>query len=102
MRPHRFVVLIAVMASLMSLGMAMPGAAAGAAGIASIKLDPAVGPPTTKVKIRGIGFGPAEQVLITFDGTKVGTATTNSSGGGFSTRIKVPRSAVPGDHTVTA
>src|SRR5437868_14034167 len=67
----------------------------------SIKLSPKYGPPTSSVKVSGTGFGMNEPVTITFDTTTVGTATTGSTGA-FSTKIKVPGSALPGNHTIKA
>src|SRR6266566_9365886 len=68
---------------------------------ASIKLSPTSGPPTSKVTVSGTGFGASEKVTITFDTTSVGAATTSSSGT-FSQNITVPKSALPGNHTVKA
>ena len=68
---------------------------------ASIKLSPTSGPPTSKVTVSGTGFGASETVAITFDTTSVGAATT-SSAGAFSQNITVPKSALPGNHTVKA
>src|SRR2546421_313482 len=68
---------------------------------ASIKLSPTSGPPTSKVTVSGTGFGASETVAITFDTTSVGAATTSSTGA-FSQNITVPKSALPGNHTVKA
>jgi outer membrane protein assembly factor BamB len=76
-------------------------AASGSTAAPSIKLLPAVGPPTAMFKVAGRTFGPAEQVDITFDAAPVGTATTDGSGA-FLAQIQVPQSALPGGHTVTA
>jgi eukaryotic-like serine/threonine-protein kinase len=78
-----------------------PAGAAGASRDASITLDPTVGPPTTNVKVSGIGFGADEQVIVTFDVKKVGTATTDSTGR-FAKKVKAPASALPGNHQITA
>lgn len=67
----------------------------------SITLAKTFGPPTTNLKVTGMGFGASETVVITFDANQVGTATTDSNGS-FSTKITVPASALPGHHTVKA
>jgi outer membrane protein assembly factor BamB len=68
---------------------------------ARISVKPASGPPTSKVKVNGTGFGPTETVVITFDATRVARSTTDASGS-FSTTFKVPASALPGSHAVVA
>jgi outer membrane protein assembly factor BamB len=90
------------------LGLSLGLAAASLTGPASagpsdtrISLKPNFGPPTSKVKVKGSGFSPSEIVNLAFDSTMLGSITTDSSGA-FSTKIKVPASALPGDHTVTA
>src|SRR2546430_2499723 len=91
-----------VAASLIVAAMVSQVHAAGASiGAASIKLKPSSGPPTTRTKVIGSSFGVTEQVVITFDAKQVGTTTTDEAGH-FSKSVKVPRSAKPGDHTVTA
>ena len=69
--------------------------------IASVTLSPTFGPPTSKVKVNGTGYGTSETVTITFDTTKVGTTTTSSTGT-FSKSVTVPTSAQPGNHTIKA
>ena len=64
---------------------------------ASIKVDPGHGPPTTETQVRGARFGATEQVVITFDDTDVGMATTQWDVT-FSATIKVPPVALPGTH----
>ncbi|TMK96190.1 MAG: hypothetical protein E6G40_13185 [Actinobacteria bacterium] len=91
---------ILIFLCLTTLLLAPTGSVAAPAS-ASVRLKPTVGPPTTKVKVTGAGFGSTEQVIITFDSTEVGSATTDPSGS-FTAMIKTPASAAPGDHTVTA
>src|SRR5438128_2695257 len=91
----------AVAAFLALGGLLAPSTATGAPATAAVKLKPAFGPPTTRTKVKGSGFGPTEQVVIDFDSSQVGTASTDPSGS-FSTKITVPASAKPGDHQVTA
>jgi uncharacterized repeat protein (TIGR01451 family) len=67
----------------------------------SITLSPHTGPPMTKVTVTGNGFGATETVEVEFDAAPVASATT-SSAGSFSTPFHVPRTALPGVHTVQA
>src|SRR5438132_2695028 len=82
-------------------GLLAPSTATGAPATAAIKLKPSYGPPTTKVKVTGTGFGATEQVVIKFSKDQVGTATTDPAGS-FAAKITVPASALPGTHTVRA
>ena len=59
------------------------------------------GLPTTRISVAGQGFGPTEVVDLTFDSQPNRKATTDPSGR-FSSPLRVPASALPGDHTVTA
>jgi outer membrane protein assembly factor BamB len=77
------------------------GARPGLAAVAHLSLNPAAGPPASKVRTSGTGFGSAEMVVIAFDSTQIGTAATDQSGS-FSTRVTVPASAPPGTHAVAA
>jgi len=90
-----------VAALVVTGGLLAPSTAAGVTATASITLKPKVGPPTTRTKVVGAGFGASEQVVIDFDSSQVGTATTDPTGS-FKTKITVPASARPGDHQVTA
>ena len=76
-------------------------AAPAAAVTASITLKPGVGPPTTKVSVTGSGFGASETVAVDFSAIQVATATTSPTGA-FSATFTVPKSALPGNHPVTA
>src|SRR5260370_30759016 len=64
-------------------------------------LSQKVGPPTTSVQVHGAGFGHSETVLVDVDTTQVGATTTDATGE-FVVRITVPKSALPGTHTVRA
>ena len=90
---HAPVVFLAVILALVA------AAPAGAVG-ATIALAPLAGPPTTRVAVRGNGFGASEHVAIDFGPTAVGSATTSATGG-VSTSFRVPPAAQPGPHTVT-
>src|SRR5438309_9736985 len=89
--------------AMISLALAISVISTGTATAvgARISLKPAVGPPTSKVKVIGKRFGQTEQVDILFDTKQVGVASTDPSGA-FIARIKVPEKATPGSHTVTA
>jgi outer membrane protein assembly factor BamB len=74
----------------------------------AVKINPAVGPPTTTVLVSGTGFDPYAAVDIYFDTSDLALATTNGAGtlGGGSLlggiAIQAPASAVPGRHWITA
>src|SRR5207244_3232571 len=72
-----------------------------AASSPAISLSPSVGPPTTLFAVSGTGFGPSETIDVRFDTGLVGKTTTDASGG-FSIKVKAPRSALPGSHQVKA
>jgi hypothetical protein len=65
-----------------------------------IELSPHLGVPGTKVTVNGQRFGESTGVGIYYDGTRVGTGTTDS-GGDFTINITVPESC-KGDHQVHA
>src|SRR5439155_1728608 len=93
--PHGFAVVLLIFSTL------GPPGGDGAASSPSIKLSRQVGPPTTRVTVKGVGFGPNEAVDITFDSGLLATATTGSTGK-FTQKVQVPASALPGAHTITA
>ena len=95
--PRRMVSLLLPVAVLAS-GM---GRAVAVVGGPSITLDPDHGPPTSRTVVTGEGFGASEVVVVTFDTKPVGSTTTDPSGS-FSTTVRVPKSATPGDHPITA
>jgi len=72
-----------------------------ALGVAELSLSPGVGPPTTATTVRGKGFSAGETVDLRFDGTPL--RKTHAGGAGrFASRVVVPGSALPGDHTIQA
>src|SRR6266542_5628971 len=92
---------MALLASLTAaLLLAAPGPAP-ASGTPRIRLSRAVGPPTTLTTVKGAGFGPSEVVDLSFDAQPRARANTDPSGE-FSAPLRVPASALPGAHTVTA
>ncbi len=89
---------LAALTSLLVLALGVPAQAAPGA---RIRVSPQVGPPTTRITVKGQGFGPTEVVDLSFDSSPEGTATTDPAGA-FSSSLRVPASALPGGHTVTA
>jgi outer membrane protein assembly factor BamB len=73
---------------------------------------PTVGPPTTNVLLQGAGFDPLTAIDIYFDSTVLATTTSDKNGcfgngvvtatGASWTRLQVPATALPGQHTITA
>ena len=66
-----------------------------------ISLSPMKGPPTSAVTVSGTNFRHLEDVTIYFDSAIKGTGDVDESGA-FTKTIRVPRSAPPGDHQITA
>ncbi len=95
MRPVRLLVCLSLLLAAGASTVAADPAAA------RISLKPRFGPPTSKVNVARTGFGASETVDVSFDTTPVTTAPTDPAGA-FSARFKVPTTAVPGSHTVTA
>ncbi|HZU67801.1 MAG TPA: PQQ-binding-like beta-propeller repeat protein [Ktedonobacteraceae bacterium] len=70
-------------------------------GSPSITLSPAYGPPTTKVTVKGTGFGSQEQIVITIDNEPAGKSKTNQQGD-FTAKITIPKNYGPGVTPVQA
>jgi outer membrane protein assembly factor BamB len=85
---------------LVALALLAPASQAGARA-ATLALTPSVGPPSAIVRATGSGFGAQEVVDLAFDGAIFAHATTRPDGS-FLSRLTVPGSALPGDHTVSA
>src|SRR5450755_2703445 len=86
--------LVLTSAILTSIGVSAFGAPA-------LSVTPPEGPPTTTVVVSGSGFGADVSINIFFD--KTGEATTVTSGTGtFSSSIRAPTDAQPGEHAITA
>ena len=81
------------------LAMLIP-ALCEAAGVA-VTLNTKVGPPKQQLIVGGSDFNANEAVDVYFDTTDLALAVTDLAGK-FSIKIKVPVSALPGDHWVTA
>jgi outer membrane protein assembly factor BamB len=85
---------------LLIVALLAPALWAGAAA-ASLTLVPSVGRPTATIKAIGAGFAPNEVVDLIFDETVLSHAASGPDGT-FSKSVTIPRTAIPGDHTVTA
>jgi hypothetical protein len=63
-------------------------------------LSQKVGAPTASLLVHGSGFGLNETVLVDFDDTtQIGSTTTDATGQ-FVVQVTVPKTALPGTHTV--
>jgi hypothetical protein len=92
-----FLVLLLVCTAGLGLSTSLRGVARAAGP--KIWLSQTVGPPTARVQVHGNGFGLSETVLVDFDTTQVGTATTDATGK-FVVPVIVLKSTLPGTHTV--
>src|SRR5258708_7741177 len=103
--PSRLLVSVALSLLVVSaLGLALLGSfrsAAHASSSTKITLSPNFGPPTSSMTVSGTGFGASETVNIDFNTRQVNTTTTDSTGA-FTATLRVPTSAQPGQHNVTA
>ena len=97
-RSRSWVLRMAAVSVMLALGLFAQPAAAVSTGIT---LKPSAGPPTSMVSVTGTGFGDSETVAVDFSGTQV-VAVTSSPTGTFTIRFRVPKSALPGKHPVTA
>jgi PQQ enzyme repeat len=67
-----------------------------------VRVVPATGPPTSTVKVSGTGFGAFQAVDIYFDTTDEALVSAGGTGAFSGVAVRVPASAVPGRHYVTA
>lgn len=90
---------VGVLAALLTASIAVttPAAASGP----KLKLTVALGPPATATKAKGSGYPSDDSITIMFDGSAV-ASTTSSATGSFAAPFRVPASATPGPHTVSA
>jgi Tol biopolymer transport system component len=63
--------------------------------------SPPTGPPGSIFKWRAGGFSAGEPVILRFDDGRIGVKVANAAGG-FQAVLRVPRSARPGKHALTA
>ncbi|MFL5587796.1 MAG: hypothetical protein ACJ8DI_09080 [Ktedonobacteraceae bacterium] len=95
-----FLMLLLVLATGLSFYTSSRGAVQAAGP--HVSLSQKVGPPTTSMQVHGKGFGLNETVLVYFDDTtQIGSTTTDATGQ-FVVRVTVPKTALPGTHTVRA
>ena len=106
MRTHALrAVLLAVVAGAGLVAAAAPPAALDATSVTAaphLKLSLHSGPPTSTVRVSGTGFGAFRAVDIYFDITDMALAATNGHGAFSGIPVRVPASAVPGTHYITA
>src|SRR6516164_10377579 len=68
----------------------------------SITVSPASNPPNTTTLVSGSGFSAGAEVDIYFDTADLALAVTDDTGSFASIALKVPATAVPGKHWVSA
>ena len=68
----------------------------------SITVSPASNPPNTTTLVSGSGFSAGADVDIYFDTTDLALAVTDDTGSFSQIALRVPASALPGEHTVSA
>jgi len=68
----------------------------------SITVAPAMSSPNTTTLVSGSGFSAAADVDIYFDTSDLALAVTDDTGSFAEIALRVPASALPGKHTVTA
>jgi outer membrane protein assembly factor BamB len=88
----------AVVLSAVAVAFSRPSLSAPSAEIA---LSRSVGPPTVRVSVHGDGYGPSEKVDVLFDAVLL-QVTRADPDGSFIARVRIPRTALPGDHLVIA
>lgn len=71
-------------------------------GQPAVSLSPKDGPPTTNLQVSGSGFAPYAQIDIYFDSQDQALAVADAAGAFTQIAIQAPKSAVPGNHWVTA
>lgn len=74
---------------------------AWAAGV-TVKASPAAGQPSAATNVSGSGFGTNEAIDVYFDTTNLLLDVTDDSGNFGADSLKVPASAAPGTHWITA
>jgi outer membrane protein assembly factor BamB len=89
---------------VLATGLGLYSSSRGVAQAASphVWLSQTIGPPTANVQVHGYGFGVNETVLAYFDDTTQIGSTTTDAKGKFVVHMIVPKSALPGTHSVRA
>jgi PQQ enzyme repeat len=85
-----------------ALTLTLSALSTAAAAGPNVTVLPAISPPTTQVKVSGAGFTRFEAIDIFFDTADLQLTAANSSGSFTKIAITVPRTAVPGRHSITA
>jgi outer membrane protein assembly factor BamB len=103
---------VALLAFLLTCAFPSPATGQQNAPSPQVYELPAVGPPTTFVNLQGSHFDPLTAIDIYFDSTQLASTTTDKNGsfgngiitatGATFTRLQVPSTALPGQHTITA
>jgi len=68
----------------------------------AVSLSPKDGPPTTTLRVSGSGFTPYAQIDLYFDSQDQALAVADAAGAFSQVAIQAPKSAVPGNHWITA
>ena len=68
----------------------------------SISVSPRSNPPNTTILVSGSGFPAGADVDIYFDTTDLALAVTDDTGSFSQIALRVPASALPGEHMVSA
>jgi hypothetical protein len=108
----RRLIAVGFAAALMSTGLVLASGTAHAAqcpasspqypsDTCDVTTSTTSGAPGSDVVVAGNGFSANCGVVVRFDSTQVGTATSNAAGH-FSTSVTVPSGASAGAHTITA
>jgi len=71
-------------------------------GQTTVSMSPKDGPPTTTLRVSGSGFTPYSQIDIYFDSQDQALVVADATGTFSQFAIQAPKSAVPGNHWVTA
>src|SRR5215469_7945200 len=92
----------AALAVVVCVGVVAAEVPAVAAASPRVRLSADDGPPTSTVMVSGSGFGARRVVDIYFGSRHEAQASTNGAGAFSGVAIRVPASARPGEHRITA
>src|SRR5438105_12155133 len=87
--------------SVLGLTLILAAGPSRAVAAATLTLSRNGGLPTTPTTVNGSGFTASEAIDVFFDTTDM-SLTVSSGTGAFSVALKVPASATPGTHWITA
>lgn len=97
---HALGIIVLLVGTLVAWG-GLPGGA-DLAQTPSLVLSKSSGPPTTTITISATGFEADETIDLAFDGTELETVEAGATGGFAGARLRVPASAKPRMHTISA